>query len=446
MWTNGDFPELSLRRFFMQLKVFVLSKDGKLLMPTKRFGKVRRLLKEEKAKVVKREPFTIQLLYETTEFTQPVTLGIDSGYEHIGFSAVTEKEELIAGEVEMLSGMAERNEQRRMYRRNRRNRLRHRKPRFDNRKKENGWLAPSIQHKLLTHVRLVDQIKSILPITNIVVEVANFDIQKIKNPDIFGTEYQQGEQKGFSNVREYVLHRDGHQCQNPDCFGKTDILHVHHIDMNRTNNHPKNLITLCNKCHTPANHNGFLKDWKPVISPFKAEAFMSTVRWRIVNQLECDHTYGYLTKQKRFEQSLSKSHVSDAFVIADGTTQSRSVLYQIKQFRRNNRSLEYFYDATYIDARDGKKKKGAELFCGRTTRNTEKNSENLRKYRLHKVKKGRRSIRRKRHPFQVGDLVRYEQKLYHVAGSQNLGTYVRLFELKKAVSVKKIQLVKYGKV
>jgi len=262
----------------MQHQVFVLSKDGKPLMPTKRFGKVRRLLKEEKAKVAsgqsthfrpfKREPFTIQLLivicvfrhacYETTEFTQPVTLGIDSGYEHIGFSAVTEKEELIAGEVEMLSGMfasltdafglqAERNEQRRMYRRNRRNRLRHRKPRFDNRKKENGWLAPSIQHKLLTHVRLmvicgdkpacVGQIKSILPITNIVVEAANFDIQKIKNPDIFGTEYQQGEQKGFSNTREYVLHRDGHQCQNPDCFGKTDILHVHHIDMNRTNNH-----------------------------------------------------------------------------------------------------------------------------------------------------------------------------------------------------------------
>jgi hypothetical protein len=429
----------------MQLKVFVLSQNGKPLMPTKRFGKVRRRLNNGLAKVIKREPFTIQLLYKTTEFTPPATLGIDSGYQQIGFSAVTEKEELIAGEVETLKGIPERNEARRMYRRNRRNQKRYRKSRFENRKKDFDWLAPSIQHKLDTHIRLVDQIQSILPVSHIIIEVANFDIQRIKKPDISRTEYQEGEQKGFSNTREYVLHRDGHQCQNPDCKRKRDILHVHHIDMNRANNHHSNLITLCHKCHTPANHKGFLKNWKPKRKPFKAETFMSTVRWRLVNQLDCEHTLGYLTKQNRFEFGIKKSHANDAFVIAGGTTQQRCVQFAIKQVRRNNRSLEYFYDATYIDARDRKKKKGAELFCGRTSRNKERNSENLRRYRLHKVKKGRRSIRKTRHRFQVGDLVRYEQNLYHVAGSQNLGTYVRLKELKKAVSVKKIERVKYGK-
>ncbi len=436
-------------------------------MPTTHFAKVRRRLKENRAKVVKREPFTIQLLYETTEYTQPITLGIDAGYQKIGFSAVSEKEEIIAGEVEMLKGQTERNEERRMYRRQRRHRERYRKPRFENRKKDKGWLAPSIQHKLDTHLRLVDFLKMILPISFVRIEVADFDIQRIQNPDIQGTEYQEGNQKGFSNLREYIFYRDGYKCQNTDCKNRntSPILVVHHIDFNRTNNHHSNLITLCNRCHIPANHKGFLKDWKPKLKPLKAETFMSTVRWRMVNQLQCQHTYGYQTKQKRFEHGLEKSHANDAFVIAGGgkpkasvafcaKTKScvascrdgpRCVQYEVKQVRRNNRSLEKFYDATYIDTRDGKQKKGVELFCGRTTRNKNKNGENLRKYRLNKVSKGRRSIRRKRHSFQPNDLVRYEQQLYHVAGLQNLGTYVRLRELKKAVSVKKIQLVKYAK-
>jgi len=112
--------------------VYVLSIEGKPLMPTKRHGKVRRLLKQRLAKVVRVKPFTIQLLYETTNYTQPVTLGIDSGYNYIGFSAITEKEELISGEVKLRSDISELIKERRMYRRIRRSRLRYRKPRFDN--------------------------------------------------------------------------------------------------------------------------------------------------------------------------------------------------------------------------------------------------------------------------------------------------------------------------
>jgi len=112
--------------------VFVISKEGKPLMPTKNHAKVRILLKHKKAKVIRRKPFTIQLLYETTTYTQPITLGIDSGYSYIGFSAITEKEELICGEVKLLQGISERLKERAMYRRQRRSRLRYRKPRFDN--------------------------------------------------------------------------------------------------------------------------------------------------------------------------------------------------------------------------------------------------------------------------------------------------------------------------
>lgn len=426
--------------------VYVINQHGKPLMPCKP-SKAKKLLRAKKAKVIKHNPFTIQLLYGSSGYKQDIKLGIDSGYQNIGFSAITDKEEVIAGEVKMLSGMPERNEKRRMYRRNRRSRKRHRKKRFNNRvkTKKKGWLAPSIQHKLDTHRRWVNQIKSILPISKIIIEVANFDIQKIKNPNIESVEYQQGEQKGFTNTREYILHRDSHSCQNPHCKGNSEILHVHHIDMNRTNNHISNLITLCHNCHTPTNHKGFLKNWKPKSKAFKSETFMSIVRWRLVNELKCEYTYGFLTKQKRFNLSLPKSHINDAFVIADGTEQHRSIQYQITQNRRNNRSLEYFYDATYLDGRDRKKKKGAELFCGRTTRNKEKNSENLRQYRLYKVRKGRRSIRKSRPNFQPNDLVRHEGKLYRIAGSHNKGTRVILQETKKSVSIKKIEIVKYAK-
>ena len=148
-------------------RVYVVSKSGKPLMPTKRLGKVRRLLKSGKAKVFRYEPFTIQLLYETTEYTQDVTLGVDAGYQTVGFSATTETEELIAGELELLSEMSERLKERAMYRNNRRSRTRYRPPRFNNRRRAKGWLAPSIQHKLDSHVRLVNILTSILPVTEI---------------------------------------------------------------------------------------------------------------------------------------------------------------------------------------------------------------------------------------------------------------------------------------
>ena len=210
--------------------VYVLNCRACPIMPCSE-GKARRLLKEGKAKVISIDPFTIQLKNCYGTATQPTSFAIDPGYETVGFSAITSKKELLSGELQLLSGISERIKEKRMYRTQRRSSLRYRKPRFDNRKKARGWLAPSILHKLETHIRLVKKIKTILPITSIVVEVANFDIKKIKNPQIEGKEYQDGEQKGYWNLREYVLHRDKHLCQNPGCKNKAKqkILQVHHV-------------------------------------------------------------------------------------------------------------------------------------------------------------------------------------------------------------------------
>lgn len=425
--------------------VYVLNNLGQPLMPTNRYAKVRILLKSKKAKVVNTKPFTIQLLYNVTEYKQFINLGIDSGYLNIGFSAVTEKRELISGEVKLLKGMSERLKEKAMYRTQRRSRLRYRKPRFDNRRRSTEWLAPSIQHKFDSHIRFIDKLKNLLPISNIVIEVANFDTHLLKNPSIEGVDYQNGEQKDFFNLREYILHRDGHQCQNPNCNNKSKekILEVHHIGFWKgdRSNRPGNLITLCDKCHTPKNHKekGFLYGWQAKVKSFKDATFMSMVRWRLKNTLDCEHTYGYDTKSKRIAQKLEKTHYNDAFCIAGGNIQSRVEPLNYEQIKRNNRSLEKFYDAKVIDIRTKEKVSGQDLFNGRRTRNKNLNSDNLRKYRGEKISKGQRRIRTKRYFYQPGDLVKYEGKTYTVKGTQNNGAYVALKEVKK---VPKIELLK----
>ena len=437
--------------------VYVKSKDGKALMPTSN-AKARKLLKQKKAKVVSLRPFVIKLTYKTkTEYTQKLHLGVDSGYSNIGFSVIDAKQEYIAGEVKLLEGMKDRLCAKRSYRRVRRNRLRYRKPRWNNRvkSKKKGWLAPSIRHKLDTHIKFIDELKGILPIGKITIEVANFDIQKMKNPSISGKEYQEGDMLGFWNVREYVLHRDGHKCQNPNCKYKDkdkdnekQILKVHHIKYRSKGgtDRPENLITLCSKCHTPANHKEgkFLYDWcmnGKKVRGFKDATFMSIVRWRLVNKLKSKYdnvfiTYGYITKNHRIKNGIEKSHANDAFAIAKGTSQVRtSNKFEVIQSRLKNRSLEMFYDSKIIDTRTGEKVSGADLNCGRSTRNKNLNTENLRKYRGAKISKGQRRIRKKKYFYQPNDLVKYNGKVYTVKGTQNEGKYIALKEIKKVPKV-----------
>jgi 5-methylcytosine-specific restriction endonuclease McrA len=435
-------------------KVLVVNKHGRPLMPTTP-RKARKLLESSRAKIYARRPFTIQLLYGCRGYTQPVTLGIDSGYQTVGYSAVTEKDELIGGELKLLEGMSERITERRKYRRTRRNRLRHRQPRFDNRERQEEWLAPSIQHKFDSQIKLVERIKARLPVTRVVVETAKFDIQKIKTPQIQGEQYQQGEQYGWKNISSYVRHRDGYKCQNPGCKNKlTKILQVHHLGFWKLppdrSNKPSNLITLCSKCHTPANHKKgkSLFGWEPKldaersrsVKSFKAETFMTIVYKKLVETLNAQETYGYITEADREALELPKTHHNDAFVIAGGTNQIRCQVLNLEQTRRNRRSLEQFYDAKYIDVRTGKKVAGSALFSGRRTRNKNLNSENLRIYRGQKTSKGRRSIRKSRYPYQQNDLVIFDGEVYRVRGMQNLGARVALYADKNLTAdVKKVQ-------
>jgi hypothetical protein len=328
--------------------VYVLSKDGKPLMPTTRYGKVRRLLKQKLAKVVKREPFTIQLLYNTTKYTQDVTVGIDIGSKTIGVSAISNNKELFSAEIILRQDIKKLLLERKEYRRKRRYRKRrYRKPRFLNRRKPNGWLPPSIKWKVDAHIRVINFLSKILPISKIIVEIAPFDTQKIISPNINGKEYQNGIQKGFWNVREYCLWRAGYRSE---ISGKRGILEVHHIiprSKGGTDN-PSNLIVLTAEEHK-AIHEGRLKIPKSKLEKIKIlkdASHVSTIGWHIVNELKekqynVEITYGSITKAKRAEMGLGKTHRNDAFVIAGGNQNTKRLHYWCigKFFRKQNRSL-----------------------------------------------------------------------------------------------------------
>jgi hypothetical protein len=398
----------------LKVNVYVINKNGKTLMPCKP-TKARHLLEDKKAKVVSRKPFTIQLLWDCENNTQPITLGVDAGYQFVGFSATTEKKELISGQVELRTDISKKILEKLMYRRNRRNRLWYRQPRFNNRKCEKDWLAPSIKHKLDSHIRLVEKLKKLLPISKITVEVASFDIQKIKNSDIEGTGYQQGEQLGFYNIREYVLHRDNHTCQHPNCkHKKNNVLVVHHINgkaENGATNRPEELITVHKKCHDE-HHAGKNTIPKVKVKQFKPETFITMVRWKIVNTLReqypdiiVEHTYGYITKNNRIKNNLTKAHVNDAFVIAEGNVQKRCIPFDVKQVRRNNRSIQL-------------NRKGFKP-----------------------------AIRKQKYSLQPFDRVLHCGKEHMVKGVHCKGTRVIISDLIKnvSISIKKVELLIYGK-
>jgi hypothetical protein len=233
--------------------------------------------------------------------------------------------------------------------------------------KQKGWLAPSVEHKINSHLRIVKDVHKILPISKIIVEVASFDIQKIKNPDIQGAEYQQGEQLNFWNVREYVLFRDRHKCQGrKGCNGK--ILQVHHIESRQTGgNSPSNLITLCQKCHGDL-HKGELELKLKRGNRFRDATFMGIMRWKVLERLRdvypnVNQTYGYLTKNNRISQGLPKEHRIDAFCISDNLNAElcSNNKYNQKFVRKNNRSL---FKANQIKGGRWKANKAPRIVCG----------------------------------------------------------------------------------
>ena len=400
--------------------VFVVDHNGNPCNPIEN-GKARYLLSKNYATIINHEPFVIQRNdeYEREfEDDKKFVLKIDMGYKHIGFSVTNEFDEVICGSVSLLEGMSQRLSERSRYRRDRRNRLRYRRnknidvktvnnPNYKN-GNEDGWFAPSIRHKMDTHERLVDKLTSWIPVDHIELEVANFDIQQmkadLKNYEMQGKDYQNGEMKGYDNVKLYIKERDKYTCQNCKvCITDGDVHHIIPKSWGGSNR-PGNLIYLCkschDKCHMNNNDNDLFRSLqrKKIDDSYKEATFMNTVRWAIYDslgeKLDVESYFGYETNRNRNRAELPKFHHNDAVCINTFTNTSLAKsLFLVEQIKCNDRSMKDFSDAKYIDRRTGKVETGSTLKKIRkpnsSKRSTRKEDiENLRVFRAEKIKSG----------------------------------------------------------
>lgn len=329
--------------------VYVLDKNGQPLMPTSRFGKVRRLLRDRKAKVVKSCPFTIRLLYEPeTKIVQDVVLGVDTGSKHVGVACVGNSRVLYQSQVELRDDIKKKMDSRRMYRKYRRARkTRYRKQRVLNRKNSirKDRYSPTMVSKCYGHEREIEYCKKILPIKDLVLETGKFDTQLMEKPWLQEHKwaYQKGVNYGYANAREHSMDRDNYTCR---CCGKKNCrLEVHHIVFRRNggSDNLENLLTLCEDCHKAVRLGKIeLKLKGKRKSSLRYATQMSVIRSMLLKKYpEAIETFGYVTKANRENLGLKKDHYLDACVIASGGVEFKQsdMLYKKKCVPTQNRCL-----------------------------------------------------------------------------------------------------------
>ena len=412
--------------------VYVLSSNGKPLMPTTRCGHVRILLKEGKAWVVERIPFTIQLTYQSEEETQPLYLGIDPGRTNVGAAVIREDREcmftaqLTTRNKDVPKLMKARKQfrmaHRRLKRRCKRQRrakangttspkeefqrllpgceepitckgIRNKEARFNNRKRPVGWLTPTANHLLLTHINLVQKLKKFLPITDVVLEVNRFSFMAMDNPAIQRWQYQRGPLFGQGSVEDAVYaSQDGH-C----LFCKKGIDHYHHVIPRRKSGSETlgNRGGLCEEHHRLVHTE---TSWEKKLAAKKAGMNKKFHALSVLNQIipqlteqltemfpqHAFVTTGQDTCSFREDHSIPKDHYLDAYCIACSVltdtgrvTIPRGVPHDIRQFRRHDRQAchKANIERKYIDA-------GGKVVASNRNKAIEQKTDSLVEYRI----------------------------------------------------------------
>jgi len=301
------------------MKVYVINKDGRQLMPC-RPAKARKLLRDGKAKSVKRLPFTIQLKWDCEENIQKITVGIDKGSHTTGYCAIANGEILMSGYINHRTDVKKKMQGRAANRRQRRARLWYRKARFDNRSaaKRAFRLPVSIKTNVEEVIRTINKLP--LPIKVVIIEDVQIDIAKLNDAKLNGKYYQQSNRL-HENLRLATLIRDHFTCQC--CKAKQTPLEAHHIHYRRNGGSEtiKNLITVCSTCHDGI-HDGTITLKKKGVDGFKDQIAQRTMQGKnylyseLNKKYKVSKVYGYETSAFRKEQGLPKDHDADALAVA----------------------------------------------------------------------------------------------------------------------------------
>ena len=325
------------------MAVFVLDRKGRPLMPCSE-KRARLMLSRGRARVHRMIPFTVRLVDRLLEDSvlQPVRLKLDPGSKTTGIALVREKEtvdvstgEIIStGTVLMLLELQHRGaairkalEQRRGHRRFRRSKLRYRQARFNNRTRQDGWLAPSLQHRVDTTMSWVHRLMRLAPVTALSQELVRFDTQSMQNPEISGIEYQQGELQGYE-VREYLLEKWGRQCAYCDAeHTPMEIDHIHPRSKGGSNR-VSNLTLACHDCNQKKGNlliSEFLAGQPDKLrrilalakAPLRDAAAVNSTRQAVFQRLQATNlpvevASGGRTKYNRHQLQVPKAHCLDA--------------------------------------------------------------------------------------------------------------------------------------
>lgn len=291
----------------------------------------RELMFKGKAAVFRMYPFTL-IMKRVVEkiITYPLSLRIDPGSRFTGISLVNNRDEVVWGMELQHRGLVIKDalETRKAVRRGRRSRhTRYRQARFLNRKRPEGWLAPSLMHRVLTIETWVKRLMKFSPVAEIRQELVRFDLQQLENPEISGVEYQQGEKIGFE-VREYLLNKWERKCTY--CQVENVPLQIEHIVLKAKggSNRISNLCLACEKCNLKKGSQDikdFLSNKRELLKkiqlqakrPLKDAAAVNSTRWALFNALKLTGLpvltgSGGLTKFNRTRLGLVKTHWLDS--------------------------------------------------------------------------------------------------------------------------------------
>ena len=319
--------------------IFVLNKNKQPLSPC-HSAVARKLLKAGKAVIHKKYPFTIRLKeLKTSENKAEFRLKIDYGSRHTGLAILNGSKVIGLAQIHHKTSIKSNMDSRRAMRRTRRNRkTRYRKPRFNNRKRKERWLPPSLQSRVDNIQNWVNRLQKLCPLTHISYENAKFDTQLMQNPEVSGVEYQQGELQGYE-VREYLLEKWGRKCAY--CGAENVPLEIEHIipKARKGTDRVSNLTLACRTCNEAkgtktAEEFGYPEIQKQARMPLRDATLVTATRWKVYSVLvetglEVECGTGARTKMNRIRLNLPKDHHFDAVCI--GVSTPENVVFKTNQ-------------------------------------------------------------------------------------------------------------------